>query len=290
MFAAMKAIAAPSIKIGKIRLMLSFGTEPTLEQPTSQLCTASQFSGDIYRRWCAALAITGNNLHRKNWELVYICRVAEYLGLLKPGNRALGFGVGREPISSLLASKGLEVTATDAPEKKWESGNQYATDLKAIWNTAIVPWNTFAHNVTLRRVDMNRIPADLREYDFVWSSCSLEHIGGLRPGLEFIKNSMACLRRGGIGVHTTEFNLSSNNRTFESSDLSLYRRRDIDGLVKELRSLGHSVWDVNYFPGRGKIDRHIDLPPYSLPHVKLSIFGFACTSIGIIVRKSDDAT
>jgi hypothetical protein len=100
---------------------------------------------------------------------------------------------------------------------------------------------------------------------------------------------MACLRRGGIGVHTTEFNLSSNSKTYETPDLSLYRRRDIDQISKELRSLGHSVCEVNYFPGRGKIDRYIDLPPYSLPHVKLSIFGFACTSIGLIVRKSDEA-
>ncbi len=101
---------------------------------------------------------------------------------------------------------------------------------------------------------------------------------------------MACLRPGGIGVHTTEFNLSSNSRTYETSDLSLYRRRDIDEIVKELRSHGHSVREVNYFPGRGKIDRHIDLPPYALPHVKLSVLGFACTSIGLIVRKSEDAT
>ncbi len=275
----------------KIRLMFSSGTEPTLERPTSQLCTASQFSGDTYRHWCAALAIDTHTMHRKNWELVYICRVAEHLGLLKFGNRALGFGVGREPISSLLAKRGLEVTATDAPNGgTWESGNQYATDLKTIWNSAVVSWETFAQHVTLRRVDMNHIPADLREYDFVWSSCSLEHIGGLKPGLDFIKNSMACLRRGGIGVHTTEFNLSSNNKTYETADLSLYRRRDIDQFVKELRSLGHSVCEVNYFSGRGKIDRYIDLPPYSLPHVKLSIFGFACTSIGLIVRKSDEAT
>jgi 2-polyprenyl-3-methyl-5-hydroxy-6-metoxy-1,4-benzoquinol methylase len=286
----MKAIAAPSIAMAKIRIMLSSGVEPTLERPTSQLCTASQFSSDIYRRWCAALAIDANTLHRKNWELVYICRVAENFGLLKSGNRALGFGVGREPISSLLASKGLKVTATDAPDGKWEAGNQYATDLKAVWNSALVPWDAFVQHVALRRVDMNHIPADLREYDFVWSSCSLEHIGGLRPGLDFIKNSMACLRPGGIGVHTTEFNLSSNNRTFETTDLSLYRRRDIDEIVKELRSLGHFVCEVNYFSGRGKIDRHIDVPPYSLPHVKLSVFGFACTSIGIIVRRSDDAS
>ena len=33
---------------------------------------------------------------------------------------------------------------------------------------------------------------------------------------------------GGVGVHTTEYNLSSNERTVEQGPTVLYRRRDLD--------------------------------------------------------------
>ena len=46
--------------------------------------------------------------------------------------------------------------------------------------------------------------------------------------MDFVINSMRVLKPGGVAVHTTEFNLSSNDDTIEARDLCVYRRRDIE--------------------------------------------------------------
>ena len=94
--------------------------------------------------------------------------------------------------------------------------------------------DVFRERVTFEAVDMNDIPRKFRGgFDFCWSACSLEHLGSLEHGLTFIENSMDTLKEGGVAIHTTEFNLSSNDDTFETRDLSLYRRRDIQELVDQ---------------------------------------------------------
>jgi hypothetical protein len=87
---------------------------------------------------------------------------------------------------------------------------------------------------------MNHIPSHLADrFDFCWSTCSFEHLGSLEHGLRFVENSIGTLKVGGIAVHTTEFNLSSDADTLESPNLSVYRRRDIEKLVKALEQAGH---------------------------------------------------
>jgi hypothetical protein len=65
-------------------------------------------------------------------------------------------------------------------------------------------------------------------YDFLWSSCALEHLGSLDAGLDFVVNAMDLLKPGGTAIHTTEFNLSSDDETLTSGPCVIYRRRDID--------------------------------------------------------------
>ena len=69
----------------------------------------------------------------------------------------------------------------------------------------------FAQRVTFRPVDMNALPADLTGFDFAWSSCALERLGTLEAGMDFVLAQMGCLRPGGVGVHPTEYLVSSNN-------------------------------------------------------------------------------
>ncbi|MBV5337004.1 MAG: hypothetical protein J0653_03215, partial [Deltaproteobacteria bacterium] len=72
--------------------------------------------------------------------------------------------------------------------------------------------------------------------DFCWSSCSLEHLGSIKAGLDFIKASLKTLKVGGVAVHTTEYNVSSDEATIDNNPtLVLFRRCDIQGLVEELR-------------------------------------------------------
>jgi hypothetical protein len=263
--------------------------DPTLINPSSQLCTESQISDDIFRNWCRALDLIPN-AHRKTWEFCYVAAVIEACGLLRPGARALGFGVGREPIPALLASRGVTVVATDAPTEiiqgqGWDTTGQHAVNIESLQRPAILPRDQLEKMIQFRAVDMNNIPDDLQNFDICWSSCSLEHLGSIEHGIQFFQNSLKTLKPGGLAVHTTEFNLSSNDTTFESPSLCFFRRRDIENLLSRLVDDGHEVFPINFHPGSGALDTYVDLPPYALPHLKLEVAKFVATSIGLAVRK-----
>jgi hypothetical protein len=134
---------------------------------------------------------------------------------------------------------------------------------------------------------MNEIPEALFEqYDFVWSACALKYLGSLEHGIKFIKNSLKCLKSGGVAVHTTEFNLSSRESTLETLGCSIYRERDILQLIDELEFYGYNVKLLNLNSGDSSVDSHIDTPPYGLsPHLKLELSNYIVTSIGLIITK-----
>lgn len=139
---------------------------------------------------------------------------------------------------------------------------------------------------------MNAIPDHLSgRFDFCWSTCCFEHLGSLEHGLRFVENSMKTLKPGGVAVHTTEFNLSSETETLESPTLSIYRRCDIQTLISRLEAAGHSVEPLDLDKGTTFVDQHIDLPPYrNEPHLRLRIGSYDCTSVGIIVTRGGQST
>jgi hypothetical protein len=262
---------------------------PSLETPVTQLCTQSQLASNTYENWCTALGLTPNP-HRKTWEFCYITAVMASAGLLKPGVRAVGFGVGQEPLPAYFASCGLDVLATDAPpsivaNQGWASTNEYSESIATLDRPAIIPFEELKRRVGFDYADMNDIPAHIRDFDVCWSACALEHLGSLEHGLRFIERSLDTLRPGGIAIHTTEFNLDSNAETFEHADLCFFRKQDIEKLWQRLSAAGHIVSPLNFHPGFGTMDRYIDLPPYSLPHLKIQVLGTTTTSIGLMVQK-----
>lgn len=262
---------------------------PTLRAPVCQVCTQAQVDSQEFLDWAREVGVEPRR-HRKQWEFAYITAVLDAAGLLQPGARALGFGVGTEPLPSLFARRGVEVMATDAPAELihgqgWDSTNQHASEIGNLHWPALLPAEIFHEQVDFRAVDMNAIPEDLTGFDACWSSCALEHLGSLEHGLRFVEASLRTLRPGGLAVHTTEFNLSSNDATFEEAGLSLYRKQDIERLMTRLMDAGHQVMPLNLHPGDGQLDPHVDLPPYALPHLKLDVAGYVSTSIGIVVRK-----
>jgi hypothetical protein len=265
--------------------------EPSLEDPMSQLCTSEQMEGAFYTSLCAELGISHVIRHRKVWEFAFILAVLKREGVLAPGRRGLGFGTGTEPLPSVFAKYGVEVVATDAPadldfSTAWAETDQWTRGLDDLFDAKLVDRDTFFANVTFRPADMNNIGDDLRDFDFCWSACCFEHLGSIRKGLDFLHASLATLKPGGISVQTTEFNLLSETRTIESSGLVLFRKPDIELVIHELIEAGHSVEPLNLWPGATPVDEHIDLPPFSSPHLKLELMGFPTTSIGLIIRKN----
>jgi SAM-dependent methyltransferase len=244
-----------------------------------------------YNLLCSIVGHDPSLKHRKIWEYAYIYAALRANGCISPGLRGVGFGTGKETLPSAFAARGIRVIATDAPmdlvgSPAWASSDQWTQNLSDLHHSNLVEKDTFDRLVEYETADMNNIPRTLRDFDFCWSSCCLEHLGSIRLGLDFIKNSLDTLKPGGVAVHTTEFNLSYNDTTMESPALSLFRKQDLELVAHELTQEGHEVAPLNFWPGANSVDEFIDLPPYSLPHLKLEIGGYTITSFGMIVRKA----
>jgi hypothetical protein len=265
----------------------------------SQVCRYATLDSKPFRGWIERLHDNWD-AHRKQWELAYICQTLQERGLIRAGSRGLGFAVGTERIPSLLARLGCRITATDLPaddqrNRAWAATGQWVGNLEALNSHGLCPAGEFRERVEYRPVDMNHIPDDLRGYDFTWSTCSFEHCGSLELGLRFLERQMACLRPGGIAVHTTEFNLSSNDKTLDQGSCVIFRLRDIEDVCQRLIAAGHTVEPLDVDPGDDELDRYVDPPPYyqsarephgRIKHLRLNLAGYASTSIGIIVRKA----
>jgi hypothetical protein len=227
---------------------------------------------------------------RKSWEWAFIYEKLQRAGVLLPGKRGLGFGVGREMLPSLFARTGASVTATDtlAPPEPWrELQVQSKADL---FSGRIIERSLFDQRVTFEACDMSRIPEHLTGYDFCWSSCAFEHLGTLEQGLEFVIESVEkTLVVGGVACHTTEFNLSSDETTIESGISVFYRRRDLLELCRKLEERGHYVEPLRLASGDLPLDYLVDTPPYGPilrnPHLKLRVGNLVATSLGLVVQR-----
>jgi hypothetical protein len=255
-------------------------------------CTAVDFMHPEFARICDALHVRLRFL-RKLWEYAYIVHHLELADALHEGSRGVVFGVGAESLPAYFASLGCDILATDAPPVVADRGgwseHRHSAEVDALTNDGICDPDEFRRRVCHRFVDMNDIPADLTGFDFCWSTCCFEHLGSLRHGLDFVVNSVEhCLRPGGIAVHTTEFNLSSNDQTLEAPNLSIYRRRDIEALMNELRGRGHEVSSLTVAPDSSYLDQYVDVRPFSDElHLKLELASYTTTSVGLVIRRRD---
>lgn len=237
-------------RIAELEIVLGRHTSaPVVSDPRfpaavrSRVCTQSQFSQEWYREWCLALG-REPQANRKLWEFAYIAHILDEVGKLQPGRRGLGFGVGHEPLVALFAGQGCTLVATDlSPDAEdarvWANTDQHARDADGLLFTSLCEPDAFRNLVSWRPVDMRSVPSDLTDFDFCWSACSLEHLGSIEAGLDFIKRSIATLAPGGIAVHTTEYNVWSNDDTVSHGSTVLYRRRDLESLVEQLEAAGH---------------------------------------------------
>ncbi len=270
---------------------LVVATPATLATPRSQMCTAAQFDEPDYARWLTRINRPMHR-HRKQWEHIFICRSFEVMNALRSPARALGFGCGMEPIPAAIAAYDIFVTASDLPvgderAENWRYSAQLLVSHDDLRDPAICPNDLFDQRVELQPIDMTAIPEERRGYDMCWSSCALEHLGSIDAGLTFIERSLDTLKPGGVAVHTTELNLTSDTTTVDSGGTVLFRRRDIEGLARRLRALGHYVAPLTFDMGQQPEDRHIDTPPYTADsHLKLALDRYVSTSFGLVIRKA----
>lgn len=264
---------------------------PLLSAP----CTQKQLTSRQFVYWRERLHIHKLRLHRKDWEWAFICQALSERGCLQSGKLGLGFAVGREGLPALFAALGCEILATDMPadgaaQAGWVQTKQHCAELDALNARGICPAERFAEAVRFRAVDMRHLPADLTGFDFLWSSCSIEHLGDLLGGMDFVMRSLDCLKPGGIAIHTTEYNHSSNAATIETGPVVLYRKRDLKALAAQIEALGHRC-KVSFEEGDGIADKHVQKPPFTHDiHLKLELGGFVATSYALIVEKGSDSS
>jgi hypothetical protein len=265
--------------------------EPGVITLGSKACTQADIESAAFRYWSTCLRDRPGMLHRKPWEWCFIAQALYERGVLAEGRRGLGFAVGKEPLSALFASLGCHIVASDigredADKAGWSATNQHASSPMQLNSRGICADDVFAERVTFREADMRRIPADLRGFDFIWSACALEHLGGLKQGMEFVLDAMDCLAPGGVAVHTTELNCESDRSTVEHGQSVIYRRRDLHELAEQLHAHGHSIEPLDFGLGETLADHFVDEPPYNgRTHLKLRVDGYVTTSFGIIARK-----
>jgi SAM-dependent methyltransferase len=266
--------------------------EPNWQNLQSQVCTVQQCEDPQYLFWCDQLKMAPV-FHRKRWEYAFILQALKNATDFRKGAKGIGFGVGKEPLVPYFAMQGMQILATDlaatvAAEKGWADTNQYAFSLSDYEGFGYCGREILRDKVELRTVDMNHIPEDLKkgEFDFCWSACALEHLGGIEQGLHFIKETLKCVQPGGVLVHTTELNIGSLTETLETGPSVLFLKKHIEDLAQELRAHGHQI-DLNFNLGSQWSDLHFDVPPYAdYSHLKLELEKHITTSIGLIIRKA----
>jgi SAM-dependent methyltransferase len=271
---------------------------------SSTVCRHEHFQTDWFRRWHRMLAGTqfwpdrpGQKRHpqytRKHFEWCAMLQALWQRGKLEPGAIGLGFAVGDEPLPSIFAHLGVRVLATDLNPKtarawRWVKAEQNAGVRDALYYPQIVNREAFDELVSFRHLDM-RDQWDLGpgSFDFVWSSCALEHLGSLDAGLDFVARSARLLKPGGVAVHTTEYNVSSNDKTLTRGDTVVYRKRDIEALDKRLSQEGMRLAQPDFEPGQHADDLLYDYPPYGThpdrQHIKLLLREHVVTSILLVV-------
>ncbi len=271
----------------------------------SVVCRRAHFDAPWFSEWETLLqrASAGGpgatpehvRYHRKIWEWVVIAQALQERGMLAEGRRGCGFAVGREPLASLFANRGVEILGTDLgvaagnSTAAWDATGQHAASLDALHWPGLIDRADFDARVRFMPQDMRALrPAELGTFDFLWSSCSLEHLGTLEAGIQFVLRSSELLRPGGIAVHTTEFNLSARDNTVSVGDNVLYRGRDIDDLAHRLRLIGCAMERFDDFAGTDAEDIDYDYEPFythGRQHLKLMLSGHVSTSCLLIITK-----
>lgn len=275
---------------------------------TSQVCTYESIHAPRLLHWSDRLRPMWDPdgtdtrrviLHRRMWEWLFLCESMREAGMLQPGRRGLGFGA-REPLVSLFAGMGCDlVVAEFGSDRRGEATSpdadgELAGAPAAAIDDRFCPADLFRERVQYHELDLRDVlrdvPDDLHDFDFTWSSHVIDHLGSPAAGMDFVAAQMHRLKPGGLAVHTTELNLSSDTDTIAEGvegGTVLYRRRDVEDLVRRLRADGHRIaYDLS--EGSWPADRHVDVPPYTRTHLRTKLGEYETTSVALVIQNSND--
>lgn len=261
------------------------------------------YTSTWYRKWMLRLGANPNVRHAKFWEQAMIYGALKQNGMLKPGKKGLGFGVGVEHLVSVFANEGVDITATDqAPEnaQEWDNG-QLSHGKKSLYYKSIIDKKDFEKRVDFRYHDMNVLEKSfVGKYDFVWSNCVIGHLGSMKLSEKHLKRHAKYIKDGGISVLTTELVVSSLTETVTAnSGTIVWRLSDLlrvfnemldnDMVANRMRlrfATSPQDYNIYYTDGGLNIKDVIDgTATLDEPMEKIGFSNWAITQLQIIFKK-----
>jgi SAM-dependent methyltransferase len=272
----------------------------------------------MYRTPCTTLAdfeeLTSNacprfesmmpadNLHRRSprkwWECNFLADCVERCIGSDGTAKALGLGVGIEPLIFYFARGCKEVLATDLYSSKSAWPEARVDDLSELYSLA--PFDYDRQRVRLQNADMRNVPVADGSYDFVWSCSSIEHVPTLEDMLTTFREIHRILTPGGYAFLTAEFCLSQPPyllKCLNCLDKDLFPR--LIGGLRGLELVGPVHLDYNWnCKANHAMDRHYlplgfqypDPPLQALDGPQMANYGgiSQITPIGYVLRKTTD--
>lgn len=246
---------------------------------STRMTTRRDFDSEWFLRWKPILSFS-DRVHRKSWEMAIVAETLQSHGVLVPGRKGVGFGVGSESLTKVFADLGPDVLATDLLPDSWKDTH------KGFWIGGEHP------RITNRIVDMNWIDGasgkdvvECNAFDFSWSVCSMDHCGTVWWTKRFLLNQMNALKPGAIGVHTAEYTINVGMPRVGTT--VWLDRNDVIDVMNLLAQLGHELAPIDWFIGDTFDDHGIDCSPYEGTHIKAEAHGRWGTCICFAVRKGN---
>jgi hypothetical protein len=256
---------------------------PDLEQPGSQLCTASQFADPVFSEIIEAMGVRPTRTRAK-WEHAWMISVLATAGLIAPGRRGLAIDAARERVASLVASRGAEVLAIGS-----ETGDERAMEARRsrLFYPEIIHIEEFDRLVRFAAFEPTAIGSfPEASMDFCFSFGMPGRLRSIEATLAFLEASLAPLRPGGLALHCLDFNLTSDKTTWELPNLVILRRSDIETLAERLAPAGHRIIGFNTHPGTEQMDEQVSAAPTSTRGHRQRHGVVVATSFGLAIRKA----
>ncbi|MBW8745439.1 MAG: hypothetical protein JF628_14075 [Sphingomonas sp.] len=212
--------------------------KPTLADPVTQVATAEQLREPVAGGWMARLRPKGTS-GTEHWRKAYTLQALRRYGMLEQGALGLGFERSASGMPAALAAMGTRVVA--AFPTRAGSQPKTAPLKRDLADRAPCSKAVFDENVSARVCSWRRIPEDLVNFDFLWSARANEALYSVAAAAQFVEDAMACLRPGGLAVHTFSYDLTPSGRSIPSTERVLIQQGDIERIALLLVSRGHEV-------------------------------------------------
>jgi SAM-dependent methyltransferase len=219
--------------------------------------------------------------------------------VLHAGSRGLSMGGGRERLLYAVARHVGRLVVTDlyGGGSGWEEAR---TDDPREFIEAHMPFPVDAARIEARRMDMRQLEFEPDTFDFCYSSCAIEHIGGRDDFLGHLKEAHRVLKEGGTYVLTTEFHYGPE--TIELPGNYLFSGSYLSELFAESRFAVAPLFDAGLTRHRANVPLPANLPSFrpatdaltgrlleELPHLQLLRGACPFTSAVFVLKKAPRA-